>query len=208
MSKKKIFLSIICILLISAISVVGVWAYLKASTGKLTNTFVKGSGLGPSNVLTLWENEGKQETDGSYSLTTTKINAGSGNTYNVTPNTTIKKNPTVTLTSRTDIPAWLYIEVKNSLPTGMSCTINSQWVQLKNASNAAVTGPNGGTVYVLGSANTAAKTGNYEILTNNQVTVGSIDMNSVLSTNKTLEIHAYLIQASGRTAFAAWDAEY
>lgn len=198
MSKKKIFLSIVAVLMLCTMCVVGTMAWLTNSTGVLKNTFTAGEGLGKSLAFNLVESKVTASSDGSYVKGSGEVTAtatGDGNTYNLTPNTTLYKDPYVKLTGRSNIPAYLYIEVVTTLPKSGDFTWSidtNVWTIMTG-----VTGKNGGQIYYYKNGNAGNSSGatTYNILTGQKVTVNSIDLaNYTAGIN--MDFYGYLVQAS------------
>lgn len=117
--------------------------------------------------LTLQEHVAERKADGSYQLKTTTA-AVNQNAYKVMPGVDIPKDPFITVTERTTVPGYLYVEVIDSLPDTVTYRLTNNWSLLSG-----VTGKNGGSVYVyVGSDLTVSPTTRtIEILNGNIVTV-------------------------------------
>ena len=145
-----------------------------------------------------------------YELSSDKL--VESNTYVLMPGVDIPKDPFVRVTGKTEIPAYLYVEVVDT--TGgnsdtYSYTVDSaNWTTLKNDQNEDVTGKNGGKVYVyqngtkLTDANTSNDSWTVGILTDDKITVKpGLDVSSDYS-SATLTFYAYMAQAvDGKTAY-------
>ncbi len=226
MSKKKTLLTILAVVLVCCIAVAGTLAVLSMSTSNnpVINTFTATSSLiedeDEGGSFTLKENVAVRNDDGSYSLkedvfTGDKDKNGNvitGNAYKALPNTEIPKNPFITITGKTDAPAYLYVEVIDGLNnTGLSYTMNNCWTEVTG-----VTAPNGGKIYVytvdgepavLSDKTDPETLKNIVILNDNKVTVA--DKITNLGSNGdvvSLAFVAYLGQASVGTPTEAFNA--
>lgn len=148
--------------------------------------------------ITLLEHKAVREDDGSYSLDPSET--VTSNSYDLLPGLDIPKDPYVTVSNKTPIGAYVYVEVVSSL-TGSAVTyeVDSSWLLLDG-----VTGVNGGAVYVYtgGTGNALSVTTDFtaNILNNNTVTVGQELLNGT-TTNLGLTFHASMKQAvEGKTA--------
>ena len=80
--------------------------------------------------------------DGSYAVdSSSDAQPTSGFSYKLIPGITLPAAPYVEITGKTEIPAYLYIEVKNT-NDDVSLTFDNSWTLLSG-----VTGKKGGTVY-------------------------------------------------------------
>ena len=183
MTKKKVILSICALVLVCVISVSGTLAYLTARSDSVTNTFTA-AGTKLAEEFTLDEsraNPGK--TPGAYELN--EEERVQRNEYAVLPGTTVKKDPTIHITGRTDVPAYLYVEVLDRTKQGIEYSLFKHWEVLDG-----VMGLNGGTVYAYIGEPTD---GDVYILNNNQVSVAS---NFESQGEIELTFYAYMAQAS------------
>ena len=219
MNKKKILVSVLAVALICAIAIAGTLAFLTASTEEgVVNTFVAAPGLidppqepAPEdpyddNGLFVLENEVTLEEDGSYTIAD-NAELALGNDYTVLPEVNLPKNPFVRLTGKTTVPAYLYIEVVDTLgeDSGLSYEIAEEWVLLENA-----VGSNGGDIYVYSDEQgdpvilTADIGEDVAILVDDQIVVG--DTLSIPD-GAELSFYGYLAQASaGEDATSAFGA--
>ena len=127
-SEKVLMILLVAVVLIGC-AVGGTIAYFTDKTETVTNTFTVGKLFAnPSEDFTLWEHTIVDEnTDGDYELTATE---GVGNAYTVLPGVNLPKNPTVDIVNL-ELNAYLYIKVENSLPAGMTATIDTtNWDEL------------------------------------------------------------------------------
>ncbi len=146
MSKKKTLLTILAVMLVCCIAVTGTLAVLFAKTSEpVVNTFTAaGDGKLFTGEFTLKEHIAAKQKDGSYTLTTeTTSKTTPGNDYDVLPRTNLPKDPYITITGKTNAPAYLYVEVVDGLPSGMHYAMADCWTELDG-----VTGNHNGVVYV------------------------------------------------------------
>ena len=115
----------------------------------------------------------------------------------------VNKDPFVRVTGKTEIQAYLYIEVVDQTNSTYNYTIDSSnWTALKDSDNHDAPGKYGGKVYyyntVLSKSMTPQQSGNMDIyiLTGNTVTVDpDLDLSSNY-TNAGLTFYAYMAQAA------------
>ena len=205
MSKKKTLLTILAVMLVCCIAVTGTLAVLFAKTSEpVVNTFTATSQL-VTGEFTLKEHIAAKQNDGSYKLTEETTNdTVKGNDYYVLPKTNLPKDPHITITGKTNAPAYLYVEVVGKLPTGMHYAMADCWTKLEG-----VTGNNGGVIYVYknGTPIDEKSTGldNISIIKNDTITVD--DVPGLAEGQKvSLSFYAYLGQASVGTAAEAYTA--
>lgn len=186
MTKKKVILSICALVLVCVISVSGTLAYLTSQSEPVTNTFVAADGGQLAKTFELDESEAtRDDMTGLYNLNpATRVK---GNTYEVLPGTTVKKDPTVHITGRTSVPAYLYVEVV-SYSNDITYEMNDRgWQQLK------VGGPHKGVVYVYSPDSNVLKDGEYGILDDDVIYVSpEFDGTSELE----LTFYAYMAQST------------
>lgn len=205
MSKKKTLLTILAVVLVCCIAVTGTLAVLFAKTSEpVVNTFTATSQL-VTGEFTLKEHIAEQQKNGSYTLTKETTNdTVTGNHYDVLPRTDLPKDPYITITEKTNAPAYLYVEVVGELPTGMHYNMASCWTELEG-----VTGNHNGVIYVYnnGTPIDDKSTGleNIAIIDGNTITVD--DVPGLAEGQKVeLSFYAYLGQASVGTAAQAYTA--
>ena len=108
----------------------------------------------------LQEHQAKRNADGSYSLTgeiaQPDLN-GNHNTYDLLPGLDIPKDPHITISNKTPIEAYLFVEVVESGDVDtenkvITYSMDSGWLKLNG-----VTGKNNGTVYVYKGEDSSAK---------------------------------------------------
>lgn len=200
MSKKKTLLTILAVMLVCCIAVVGTLAFLTEETDEaVVNTFTAAGGgklIEDDGSFDLKEHEAVRQDDGSYELNTTEVQA---NDYSVVPSTDLPKDPFVRILKKTEVPAYLYVEVVDGLAnSGLSYTMADCWAKLDG-----VTGKNSGAVYVYCDATTKAP-----VIVTNETDLSSIavlsgnivkvdDSISITAENGIqLKFYGYLAQAS------------
>lgn len=205
MSKKKTLLTILAVMLVCCIAVTGTLAVLFAKTSEpVVNTFTATSQL-VNGDFTLKEHIAEQQKNGSYTLTKeTTNNTVTGNHYDVLPRTDLPKDPYITITEKTNAPAYLYVEVVGELPNGMHYDMADCWTKLNG-----VTGNNGGVIYVYnnGTPIDENSTGleNIAIIAGNTIKVDDVP-GLAEGQEVSLSFYAYLGQASVGTAAEAYTA--
>lgn len=113
--------------------------------------------------LTLWEHEAAKNADGLYTIDATSPTIDSndetknGNTYSVViPGLDIPKDPQITVKGKTDIPAYLFLEIVGHQPgendKKVTYTLEDCWVKQED-----IPGTSGGTVYVYSANNSPAE---------------------------------------------------
>ena len=205
MSKKKTLLTILAVMLVCCIAVTGTLAVLFAKTSEpVVNTFTATSQL-VNGDFTLKEHIAEQQKNGSYTLTEKTTNdTVKGNHYDVLPRTNLPKDPYITITEKTNAPAYLYVEVVGELPTGMHYDMADCWTKLDG-----VTGNHNGVIYVYnnGTPIDDESTGleNIAIIAGNTITVDDVP-GLAEGQEVSLSFYAYLGQASVGTAAEAYTA--
>lgn len=191
MKMKKIVATGSALALTAAVAVGGTLAWLQNSTGPVTNTFTYSN---DSNItLDLFEHNAEGD----------KVKEQE---YNIVPGATVKKDPTLSLTTTTD--SYLYFEIKDGLNAALKgvadYTITSDWAPLMSE-DTQVVGPNGGLVYVYNNG-TATTTVEKNIFP--EVTFDSSVMtneNTAGLDGTTITLYGYAVQEdAGETALAAW----
>ncbi len=213
MSKKKIVLLVVAVVMLCTVAITGTLAFLTDDTdGGVTNTFVAAEGLiddpdepGPddpydNNGFFILENEVTLLDDGSYEIADGATLA-LGNDYKVLPSTNLPKNPFVRINGKTETPAYLYIEVVDTLgeDSGLSYDITSDWTLLDG-----LTGANGGKIYTYATGIVTSDVDDVAIIDGDEITVDdTID----IPDEAELSFYGYLAQASaGDDAAAAFTA--
>ena len=138
-----------------------------------------------------------QQEDGSYAVdTSADAQPTSGFSYKLIPGITIPAAPYVEIKGKTEIPAYLYLEVENTGSADIS--FDSKWSELSGA-----TGKKGGTVYVYD--NGTALTGDDEEAV---LTIPAFTFADALSkypddlTEGEIEVYAYMLQKVENTSAA------
>lgn len=129
----------------------------------------------------------EQLEDGSYAQdTNADAQPTSGFSYKLIPGITLPAAPYVEITGKTDIPAYLYLEVDNDGPVEL--TFDDAWTELDG-----VSGKNGGTVYVYDDG--AALTGDdpEAVLTVQTFTVDELDKTPATDEGD-VKVYAYMIR--------------
>lgn len=211
--KKKTLTIAIALVLVVALAVGATWAYLKASTDTIKNTFVAGKLFDQGGALTLKEH--KQTYDAKTGKYTEGDWQATGQNYMVQPGLNIPKDPTVNLEKLSaDTSAYVFIGVAGAPADNFTWSVDStQWTKLKDASGKEVKKTVGGveyTIYTLASGKVTATADkqdfSYNVLTNNTITVGKNFAVEDASSLK-IEVIAYACQATTfANVYAAFDA--
>jgi len=157
----------------------------------------------------LQEHEANRAADGTYSLSDTLIK--DGQTYELIPGLDIPKDPHVVITGKSDIPAYLYIEIVESLDSAVINGINTKLVDYTVANcwkavDESVKAPQyGGTVYVYTDGTSeqnviildgTTKDYKIDILNKNQVVVSQHVKSYDTDGTDLLTCYAYLIEVT------------
>ena len=192
---NKIWIRTVCVLLAVFVITTGVvFAKYKQSVPLEGSLTVSSGHL--ADVFTLQEHDAVRNSDGTYSLDTTKTVLS--NEYSVVPGVSILKDPHFTLNGKSKVPAYLYVEIIDNLSgSGLSYQLTSEWKNLN------MTGQNGGALYVYTDGTDAAKLldenfadKDVYILQDNKITVSQ---SSTSSFDGSLSFYGYLAQASDVT---------
>ena len=152
-------------------------------------------------TLEVLEHKATRKDSGVYSLGDEEVSA---NEYHLMPGVDVPKDPFVKITGKTEIPAYVYIEVVDHTQSTFTYTINStDWLLQTGC-----TGRNGGTVYAYKETvkKTAENGGNLTlpILSGDHpvITVShELSLDSTQYSNAGLDFYAYMAQAvEGKTA--------
>ena len=210
--KKKTLTIAIALVLVVALAVGATWAYLKDSTGAVSNTFTVGTLFDQGGDLTL------QEHKQTYNAATGNYTAGdwqaTGQNYMVQPGLDIPKDPTVKLEKLSvNTSAYVFIGVAGAPAENFTWSVDSQWTELKDTNNNTVTKTVDGveyTIYTLASGKVTATANTqdftYNVLTNNTITVGE-DFAVEDASSLKIDVIAYACQATTfANAYAAFDA--
>lgn len=84
-----------------------------------------------ANSFTLLESKANMQDSGLYVLDTE--NKVSSNEYMVLPGVNIPKDPKITIVGKTNVEAYLYIEVVENLGEGMSYQLSENWLEVTGA---------------------------------------------------------------------------
>lgn len=198
MNKKRIVSMALALVLAVGAGVGGTLAYLQAKTEPVINTFVAGKIIdNPETDFLLKEHLAVEQEDGTYQLDESQeVDA---NAYTVLPGAALPKDPFVRVKPAEE--AYLYVEVVNNLPAGMTATVDAaKWQKLR------VEGVNGGTVYAYTGTLNVGTENTVSILEGNHVTVGS-DFTADQMAKVELQFYAYLAQKTnnGTDAASAWN---
>ena len=124
----------------------------------------------------------RQQEDGSYRLGTEE---SSGNRYKLIPGIQLPADPYILITGKTEIPAYLYLEVLNS--SGLTITLNEEdWTELEG-----LKGKNGGQIYAYAPG---ALTGEVEDLRIDGIFTTEKLPKMPAESGGELQLYAYLIQ--------------
>ena len=224
MSKKLIALLALSMALICTVSVCGTMAYLTGSANGgegVTNTFTaKGGGkmLESPDGFQIIETNVTTDSDGNIVNVTGATNTNtSGNSYEVIPDTKVPKKAVVAVDGKTDVEAYLLLEVVSTLDKNVfDFTVGDDWQEVKDASGDSLVGAKGGTVYVY-SAKTGTKAPiivksdvpGVGILKNDEVIVKDATESTMESLSEgTLEFYAYLAQSTIGTPAEAYTTSF
>ena len=194
--KRKTFFRLV---LLFAIVVVLIAAFVGSSLGKYKTTIELSSNVSFSaklaDELILQEHEAVHKTDGSYELNSNKV--VTENSYVLIPGLNVPKDPHVVISGKTDIPAFLYVEVIDALGNdAISYNLAECWQKISDS------GKYGGEVYVYAPGGTAAEITSdltVNILLNDKIVVGQqLKLNS--SASDVLNFYACLHESAGSTA--------
>lgn len=154
--------------------------------------------------VTLLEHKAERKSDGSYQLGGEWVDK---NTYVVMPGVDIPKDPTITITTKSAIPAYLYVEIVDNSPSSVTYTLDDQWVKLAIP---------GRTVYLYnydGAYNFPAADAEgkitINIIKNKVITVSHTYDPAADTSDFNIKFYAYLIQQqTGKTATDVFVAAY
>lgn len=210
--KKKTLTIAIALVLVVALAVGATWAYLKDSTGAVSNTFTVGTLFDRGGALTLKEHQ--QTYDAATGTYTAGDWQATGQNYMVQPGLDIPKDPTVKLEKLSvDTSAYVFIGVAGTHVDNFTWSVDSKWTELKDADGNTVTKIVDGveyTIYTLTSGKVTAAAGaqdfTYSVLTNNTITVGK-DFAVSNADSLKIDVIAYACQATTfADAYAAFNA--
>lgn len=192
-NKKKALRLGLALLLVALLSI-GISLSAKFTQEKVLNgTLTINSDL-ISDIRVLAHSTEKQP-DGTYALTTSDV---AQNEYMILPGTDVPADPYVSLVGKTGVPSYLYIEIVDDTPSGVSYTPADGWVPLTG-----IAGPHGGTVYSYTGLITNESPDTIPVLTNDSI---SVSENIGSTETSSLAIYPYLAEAgtdTPETAFAS-----
>lgn len=201
--KKKTLTVAIALVLVVALAVGATWAYLKDSTGPITNTFVAGK-LFDNGGIKLQEKEVTLKTDGTYEIKEDAPWKDEGYEYTVQPGVDLPKQPAVNV-SGLDTQAYLFVGVKGNAISGkFDWSVDTTWEPLMNGNTQVVN--DGYKIWVLKGD---VQNGTYEILTGNKIVVNDEFNPSTLTADNNIEFQAYICQSAGfSSAYEAFNASF
>jgi hypothetical protein len=145
-----------------------------------------------ADTIQILEHEAIRNTDGSYRLGTTEVLK---NTYSLMPGVDLVKDPFLSVTNKTEVPAYAYVEVVGSLPAGVTYSLTNNWVSLGRI------GKQGGILYVYSEDGTNGKVFDgstadlkLSILQDDVIRVSD---STVPTRTTTLKFYGYLAQVVG-----------
>lgn len=190
--KKKTLTIAIALVLVVALAVGATWAYLKDSSGPITNTFVAGK-LFDNGGIKLQEKEVTLKTDGTYEIKPDADWKDEGYTYTVQPGVDLPKQPAVNV-SGLDTQAYLFVGVKGNAINGKFdwSVDTATWSPLKNGDTQVT--KEGYTIWMLTGDVT---NGSYNILTGNKITVDKDLDPTTLTADNNIQFQAYICQSAG-----------
>lgn len=128
-----------------------------------------------------------QNTDGSYAVDqSSDAEPTDGFSYKLIPGITLPAAPYVEITGKTQIPAYLYLEVDNTGDAAL--TFDAKWTALD------VTGKKGGTVYVYDNGTALTGDDDAAVLTIPTFTVDKLSKYPDDLAEGNVKVYAYLLQ--------------
>lgn len=150
--------------------------------------------------FTLTETKAVRQESGSYILSGEQVTQ---NTYTLMPGVDVPKDPKITITGKTAVPAYLYVEVLESenFPATVTYSMAEGWIDLE------ITGPKGGKVYVYGTVLDGTTPNlTIQILENDTL---KVSQNLLRGTTATMTFYGYMAQqVSGRDEKATFTEEF
>ena len=132
----------------------------------------------------------EQLEDGSYAVNNSSgAQPTSGFSYKLIPGITIPAAPYVEITGKTEIPAYLYLEVDNDGPVTLS--FDSSWSVLSGTS-----GKKGGTVYTYNRGEALTGSDPEAVLTVQTFTIDELSPSPVTDEGS-VKVYAYMIRKVG-----------
>ena len=130
--------------------------------------------------------------DGSYAQDTdADAEPTDGFSYQLIPGITLPAAPYVEITGKTEVAAYLYLEVDNDGP--VTLVFDDAWSELSG-----VSGKNGGTVYVYNDGEALTGDDPEAVLTAQTFTVDELDKIPMTDEGE-IKVYAYMIQKVGDT---------
>ena len=189
MRKKNVIMRRIVLLCGTMLIIGGAWGASNLRAKYVSSVTLTGEvDFSPSlaSDVTLLEHTVERKADGSYQLKTSADTVNQ-NEYKVMPGVDIPKDPFITITDRSNIPAYLYVEVLDSLPSTVTYDLTGDWQKMTG-----VSGKHGGNVYVYAGPDitVSATAQTIKILQNDLLTVSELYSGEDFS----LDFYAYLYQ--------------
>lgn len=205
----KAMLLVLCAVLLVAGSVMGTLAYLKATTGPVTNTFTVGS-------VAITLNEAKVNEYGE------KLNANlvvwkegdapaprvMENAYKLIPGHTYVKDPKITVAANSEA-SYLFVRIKNDI-NGIEAA-GDNTIAKQMAANGWTPLESGSRIYYRSAAATAEEAKEYPVFASFTIADNANDLEywNKISSETVVAVTAYAVQADGFSdAQAAWEATY
>lgn len=188
--KKQILPVLILLLLFSIGTTTGTVIAKYVTERELTEQITFTAELAEKMVLE--EYEAERTSGGDYSLdTTTPKNA---NSYELMPGVDIKKDPYIRITDKTDIEAYLFLEIVGHQPgaaaNGVSYELTDAWkpaVSGAGTDEKAVSPKHGGTVYVYSDENGPVKIKKDTLTTNDGIAIVKIIKDGTVTVSQKLD---------------------
>lgn len=139
--------------------------------------------------MTLTESKANRGESGAYTLLTAET--VSENTYEVMPGVDIPKDPRITVTGKTPVAAYLYVEISDNCPDGVTYSLTEKWTYITTLTS-------GAEVYAYKDKLNAGNCGAaFQIIKDDTVYVSD----SAVMTGFGIQISAVMLQAvDGKTA--------
>ena len=159
--------------------------------------------------VTLWEHQAQRNPDGTYTLSATDNPTINTNTYVVMPGVDIPKDPTITITTKSAIPAYLYVEIVDNSPSSVTYTLDDKWERLTiSGSDRTVYLYKYDEDYNFPAADAEGKI-TINIIKSQVITVGQAYDPAAAPSNFNIKFYAYLIQQqTGKDATAVFTEAY
>lgn len=135
-TKRTKLLKAAAVVMIAALVCTGIWAKYTQNVNFEGNvTFSQKL----ADDFKIGEHKAVRQNDGSYILSDEEVVQ---NTYEVMPGVDIPKDPFITLTNKSDVPAYLYIEIADAPSETVKYELTDEWQKINDCK-----GSNGGDVY-------------------------------------------------------------